>query len=248
MQSHHRCSSRVGNGEVVVYGIDLGKFEVGNQEAVLAESSFAWARLTKCPCAFCNYCYANKRQIHDGNDGNNNGDTYFRDLRKLCCSLRHDVENMSEKNSIEKIAIGIEAPMWIPAIQNIQSPFSALVARLCYEQGNYLWYGNAGAPSIVKAILYADWLFRSLVGTIAEGNVAFTTCPPRWKSCKSPIILLYEGFVANGWKPHPENGNNGQNNDDQLDAFFCAAAFWDVFLPTRNVQMKRSVTLRILAV
>lgn len=190
-----------------VYAIDIGVYRHGIKGDVLMASSFAWARLKGA-------CQVNR--LISGESTFFEVQGQFRDgrsIRDLSSAIIKDLA------AGERIALGIEAPMWQPAPRSIpRGGFDLTPLRFAQESG-YAWYLQSGAAATVKALSTAT-LLLSLVAQ-DRPSISFSTS---WEA--DADVLLFEAFVAGGWKLPTEEVPEDRNT---WDARTAAAAFDAVF-------------------
>jgi len=176
----------------VIYGIDVGCIYVGAAGQILARTTFAWARIDHWP-----------EEVPHANINQ-------RDIRVLSSLLREDLNNK------RRVAIGVEAPMWIPVIAELQ-PRQHVFQQRCEGEHPYEWYLQAGAQASVKAVTLCCLLFQQ-----AGVPVRLTTDSHFWSPSLS---LCFEGFICG------DNLDAAPPGEDQdyLDAFAVALAGWQCY-------------------
>jgi hypothetical protein len=89
---------------VAIYGVDTGVYNANRQGDPLSNTTLAWARF-------------NRDAFHDGMLLDDQRDIFItgRDIRRLVDLLKKDIESQTA------VAIGFEAPMWIPSPRDMPS-------------------------------------------------------------------------------------------------------------------------------
>ncbi|WP_017814767.1 hypothetical protein [Paenibacillus shenyangensis] len=135
-------------------------------------------------------------------------------LRKLMDELLADEDNL--------IAVGVEAPMWIP-LPKIKKTNYEFGPRF-YGEEKREWYLDNGGGASIKAI--------SLLSKIFEGlEYSCTVDKSNWKKeiCR---VYLFEGFVTGDSKPHFQYNYLMQRNffksKHSVDAYLTALSFYVV--------------------
>ena len=179
----------------VVYGVDIGVYHVTHQGEPKSSTTFAWCRLA-------NLEESSTERSQKG-----------KSLAELAENIRSDLDSQ------RRIALGFEAPMWLPAgrVETlVEHP--VFEPRFGAEKQPYLWYAQAGAAASIKALVLGSMLFEEIG---PERLTKTTTQIETWREDSG--ILLYEGFVV-GERRHATESNESQ---DELDARAVATAFFD---------------------
>jgi hypothetical protein len=177
----------------IVYAVDIGTYFVGQAGQPLAEGTTAWARLTHGFNQFPAY-------------GNNNGVGTGKDLATLAGLIVNDI------NAGQQIALGFEAPMWIPLHTQHNRGLQLFEQRFDAEAQNR-WYLQAGAAATLKAISIGTLLL-----SLINNDITTSTFPEN-----NANVILYEAFVAGQYKIPPPQG--WQKHPDEWDAM-CSALAW----------------------
>ncbi len=184
--------------QVAVYGIDVGVYRAGKRGQPLANSSFAWARVP--PRAKPNY-------------GN---------ISSLIDSMQHDLDSNA------RIAVGMEAPMWIPLANSspdraagLQDLSNNVFQDRFRREARHRWHLQAGAGAACKAVSLGCFIFSNLG---KNARLRLTTSPYRWRGGHS--ILCYEGFAAGAYRASSSRKGNRRRQDHFNDARAIALAFF----------------------
>lgn len=184
----------------VAYGIDIGVYRHRRDGRVRANTTFAWARASSAVELI--------REEHDGESEFRFVGEYHtgRDIRDLAQAIDHDFQTG------QRIAIGMEAPMWQPAATAIPiGAFDLFPLRLAQERG-FAWYLQSGAAALARAITTGRLLFSLLRGFADEINCS--TDPSA-----EAKVELFEGFVVDRWKlPAGQDLADGPHAWDALTA------------------------------
>ena len=174
----------------VVYGVDIGVYREDNPKL---KSTFAWARIEN------DYSKCEKTKPNNDNSG--------KSIRCLATKINCDLKNN------KKIALGFEAPMWIP-VEDLKKDGNLFKKRFEAEGSKYRWYLQSGAAATLKSIVIGKNLFGLLIK-----DIQFTTSPEDWKNGNK--ILLFEGFAAGNYKGEIKN----EETEHKADARQIACAF-----------------------
>lgn len=202
--------------QISAYGLDVGVYNLGTRGQVLNSTTTAWVRVNECPVPFLRMQYNATRA--DGAFQNGHGSTFHcgRDIIRLAEMVATDL------NDGRRIAIGFEAPMWIPIYGRLPvGRFSLFKPRFPAEAGHE-WYLQAGAAASLKALSLGHILFCLLPDKVRP--LVLTTDFRAWLD-RPEAIFVFEGFVAGDFKLSPPDGVPVKA-DNEWDAFTTAAAFW----------------------
>jgi hypothetical protein len=181
---------------LIIYGADIGVYKINPQGIPRSTTTFAWAR------------------FNPGELNNQKSVEAFRNCsttgKRLTDLAQHIVDDLK---SGTRIAVGFEAPMWIPAPTSFVGPRSLFGPRFSEEQG-FEWYLQSGAAATAKALVLGKLLW-SIVGRSGV-DIIITTGDPQKNS-----IRAYEGFVAGKFKSHPL----WECSQDEWDALCSAFAY-----------------------
>jgi hypothetical protein len=122
-----------------------------------------------------------------------------------------------ELESGNAVAIGFEAPMWIPAPVDLPVGGALFFPRFEEEQGTE-WYLQSGAAATAKALVIGRLLLSQLakVSPIPEVTVG-----PIILEMSAAKIYLYEGFVVGQYRSTPL----WDLSQDEWDSVCCALAY-----------------------
>ncbi|MCP1132909.1 hypothetical protein NKT34_06390 [Paenibacillus polysaccharolyticus] len=185
--------------DIVIYGFDVG---VGNNRA--------WTRLDSCPE------WLEQFTLEPGHKFSLQQKSYKvkKSLEELSKLLLQDIGK-------RKVAIGFEAPMWIPTYTFDKELSSVFTERFAEEGENLRWYSRGGAvasqiamPSGIELLTILKKKFQS--------NISVTTDISNWNK---DTLYLYEAFIAGKHKFRPSNGN--KNHQHYWDSFLSAAVLYD---------------------
>ncbi|MDQ1912521.1 hypothetical protein RAC89_19185 [Paenibacillus sp. GD4] len=221
---------------IVVYGIDAG-----------GEQNFGWVRLDACPGNIDDYVpivtpeitLSNNQSIKidsiiNSSDSNGLNFEAGENLATLAARITSDLNNHN------RIAIGVESPMWFPiSPKGRDYRFD--------EERNSSWSGQTGSTASVQGMKRALNLFNILRTTVADvGNLSSTTDFNHWYTGKSNIFL-FEGFVTGKHKicclknpavrdktrrplnPKLKPYTTPYKEEHRWDAFLVASAFYGTF-------------------
>jgi hypothetical protein len=141
--------------------------------------------------------------------------------------LAHDIA--SEIKNYMKIALGFEAPMWIPIPQINDSHQFKMSGRFYNElnQNSIRWFEGGAAP-LVKTLPIGYFLFSQILKH--SPKIVATTDLSDWENAQ---IYLFEGFAAGKYKGVASSQfidfkkeNKKLSNDDLVDAFIIGSAFY----------------------
>ena len=196
--------------KVVVYALDIGVYNTGAIGNVLNSTTTAWSRLSQGIENIKDIQYDNNSFIYTPN---NRKPVIFecgRSLEQLAEKIAADIKKK------HKIALGFEAPMWIP-LENLHRANLRLFEPRFEAEKGHAWYLQAGAAATLKAISLGIMLRNHL--NLLEDNINCITCIDHWTPGS---IILYEAFVAGNYKLENNIGNNRQN---EWDAFTAGLAW-----------------------
>ena len=182
--------------ETAIYGVDIGVYYFGATGQPTSSTTFAWCRLTK---------WEDRPFLHS----------------RSGISLTELAEQISEDlASRVSVAIGFEAPMWIPAVTATKHLHGPLFEPRFPAEEKHQWYLQSGAAASLKAVALGYSLFTSLRRLGVEG-ITTTTVPSEWAT--EAEILLFEGFVAGSrrWTV------NQPKSPHLRDAWTVAFACWE---------------------
>ena len=187
--------------EEVVYCCDVGTVFVGAHNNVLDRSSFAWAR-------------CDDPDLDQPSENAN-----WNDPEALAASIARDI------NKGCRVALGIEAPMWLPVIDHLvreSAPWALFRPRMAIESElRASWYLQLAAPASVRA---PQLVFLALSKAADQADLRLTVNVDQWRtSPDNESILVWEGFAVGGFKPN--YGEYENENQDLLDAWCLSRMF-----------------------
>ena len=165
----------------IAYGIDIGVYRHRADGTLRSRNTFAWARAEStvrlCPVRrekAAEFCFEGSYRVG-------------RDIRELTKAIKQDL------NREERIAIGIEAPMWQPAPVTVpEGAFDLFPIRFPQEQG-FAWYLQSGASALARALSTGRLLFSLL--DVPHERLRCSTI-----ASADSNVELFEGFVVDRWK------------------------------------------------
>lgn len=197
--------------ERVIYALDIGVLDIGAAGQVLASTTAAWCRLDGGSADFAEIAYAGSPTIGRFTSADGWIGVCGRSIEELAKTMAKDLEHG------RRIALGFEAPMWVP-LQHQQKPGLRLFRPRFPTERDHGYYLQAGAAATVKAFALGEMLCSYL--REIESMLRFTTSPEEW----SPgTILLFEAFVAGQYKGEPAPAKIKSPNE--WDALIAALAF-----------------------
>ncbi len=187
-----------------VFAVDVGVYVSGAEGVPLLGTTFAWAK--------------RRLPLTAGVSGQEplpiptawTADSH--NMRVLVDTMVSDLE------SGNRVALGFEAPMWLPLFRVLPRHSFRLFQPRFEQEKSREWYLQAGAAATTKGMSFAA-LLLSLIRERA--NIShLTTDRRRWGESGS-AILLFEAFVAGSFKlPTPPGADR-----DQWDAQTAAVAY-----------------------
>lgn len=136
------------------------------------------------------------------------------------CHCCHDIDHLTRSvetdlQSGRSVAIGFEAPLFIPVPESSKSLSSGRPG-----EGNRSWAAPVGLAVTTLGLHQAAWILQRMVST-CRGLADLTLDANRWPPREGkPVLFLWEAFVsgdAHGRGEHP----------DELDAATAVTCFLD---------------------
>jgi hypothetical protein len=175
----------------VVYALDIGVYHTNHNGEVLPGTTAAWCRLTSGVENLDSIRWKgdhNQEGLHDPNGWECQCGRSIQDLGQ---GIAQDLQNG------HRVALGFEAPMWLPVVHNGNDAFSA---RFAQERNRYQWYKQAGAAATVKGIVLGVML-RAVIEEERHEPVSGVTALDNWQVGN---MLLLEAFVTRTYRlPRP---------------------------------------------
>lgn len=201
----HRAAAEPAGLREVVYCIDVGMVRVGPRGG-LRDTSFAWGRAPMIQDApWCSYI----------------------SLESLRGFLLADLL------AGRRVALGIEAPMWIPLVGAVAQPGVAwdLFGPRFAAEAKHEWYLQSGAQAAVRALQLA-YLALQPAAVDQDLEVQLTTHLGEWRDQQvhGTPILVWEAFVVSEFKPDYAAFQRGfaaagEHSKDLIDAWRAAELF-----------------------
>lgn len=201
-----------------VYALDIGVYRTDGNGSVLAGTTAAWCRATtglKVATGFTREGTRCRGKLSiDGSGAFDCG----RNLDELARAIADDIRKKNE------VALGFEAPMWIPLTLEHSGRMSLFDLRSEQERGS-AWYLQSGAAATVKAISLGV-LLRELLRTHLGGELPQLSTLP--SAAGDGTIVLFEAFVAGDFKAFGDKVSDvvsGRDISDEADALAAALAW-----------------------
>lgn len=209
-----------GNHEGVVFALDIGVYKTGVNGQILTGTTAGWSRLTRGVADFDSIEYSGTPTYGQFTNSSDRGEssTSFcgRSIEKLAELMAQDLR------AGQRIALGFEAPMWLPFEERHRANMNLFAPRFAAEQGSE-WYLQSGAAATLKSISLGAMLrehLRELVGSTKLATMV---------ECWEPgTVLLFEAFVVGKYKV--DNVTAGFAAPDEWDAFTAALAWGNLHL------------------
>lgn len=132
---------------------------------------------------------------------------------------------VSAFESGQRVALGFEAPMWLPLFRLLPSQSFRLFQPRFEQERSREWYLQAGAAATTKGMSFAALLLSLLRERTKISQI--TTDRRRWMESPS-TVLLFEAFVAGSFKlPTPPGADR-----DEWDAQTAAIAYALALMPS----------------
>ena len=206
----------------VVYALDIGVYRTGIQGQVLSETTAAWCRVTKgitafdalrysgTPCTGIFNCHSEADPVESS------GFRCGRSLPLLAESLTGDLEEGRQ------VALGFEAPMWLPLAFN-EAPSLTLFSPRFSAEATHRWYLQSGAAATVKSISLGIPLLEMVRSRLPDREFLWTTAVAEERENS---VTLFEAFVAGDYKV--QGFDVAKNAPDEWDAFLAALAWGSI--------------------
>ena len=199
-----------GDDKDVVFALDIGVYRTGANGQILTSTTAGWSRLTRGVADFASIQHTGTPTcghfVNFPNGGKSSTNFCGRSIQKLAELIAEDYL------AGRRIALGFEAPMWLPLEERHRANLNLFSPRFPAEQGRE-WYLQSGAAASLKAISLGIMLREHLHELI--GNTKTTTLFEYWKP---GTVLMFEAFVAGKYKA------------DDVTASLVAPNEWDAFI------------------
>lgn len=190
-----------------IYALDIGVYNVGVEGQVLATSTAAWCRVGVGTPEFGSLRYSGTPDHGEIRSGETSSWRCGRNMEHLAEAIAADLHNGA------RVALGFEAPMWLPLGREHRPNFELFAPRFAKEKG-HAWYLQAGAAATSKAIGLGVMVFSTLLNQ-CSGLACATNCA-EWQG---KTLMLFEAFVAGPYKiPPPASLRDAPNEWDALVA------------------------------
>lgn len=207
----------IGHTDIVVYTLDIGVYNTGAAGQVLATTTAAWCRLESGVATFDGLQHERGEGRDIGRFAAGAGDEFTCKCGRNIARLRSEV--LADLQAGRKVAMGFEAPMWLPIAEVEQPNHCLFPPRFPAERGRE-WYLQSGAAATVKAIP----LGKGIIPHVAQAVPPLcTTTQVAAESWHSNTLLLFEGYVAGDYKVDVPPGCVHAPNE--WDAFLAALAW-----------------------
>jgi hypothetical protein len=123
----------------------------------------------------------------------------------------------SDLRAARTVALGFEAPMWLPLEHEHQPRLNLFGPRFPAEKG-FEWYLQSGAAASLKAIALGVMLREHLKRSLSQCQAAATTLDGR----TAGRLVLFEAFVAGTYQVSRFTSTTAPN---EWDAFVAALAW-----------------------
>ena len=214
--------NRDGTMPTVVYALDIGVYHTGAEGQVLSKTTAAWCRATEGNRAFDSLRYSGTpcsgyfRSDREAGAAGSPGFRCGRSLPLLADSIAQDLAEGA------RIALGFEAPMWLPLAFR-EGPNLTLFSPRFPAEADHRWYLQSGAAATVKAISLGIPLLKGVMDRLPGREIRWTTEVERWKE---DTLILFEAFVAGDHKVPGFKGS--EDAPDEWDAFLAALAWGSI--------------------
>jgi hypothetical protein len=219
---------------LVVYALDVGVYSLGSQGQVLSSStSTGWCRLDALPSS-----------LRSNAEYQSNGTRGVFKVQGASCDCGKDIEDLAccmlqDLKDGNSVALGFEAPMWIPIEFEQTKSWKLFRPRFDQEKGHG-WYLQGGAAATLKAIGLGFLLFNALRRKDVTDFCLSTSPELNNTGAEVKLITVYEAFVTGDYKIALPPSSS-ENVSDMWDAYIAAAAwFW---IHVQQMENWRSSTL-----
>jgi hypothetical protein len=178
------------NTDPVVYGLDIGVYNIGARAQVLSSTTTAWCRFPCPPTSLNGLTYSGTQAGGSLKLSGGWSATCGRSVEELAKAMTTDF------NEGKSIALGFEAPMWFP-VQREHSKSLSLFSPRFSEEARHEWYLQAGAAATLKAASLGCLLLSQIER--AGVRLAPSTDPDSWRH-QNGSLILFEAFVAGRYK------------------------------------------------
>jgi hypothetical protein len=202
-----------------VYELDIGIYYTGAHGQILSATTAAWCRAVSGIVSFDALRYSGTPcsgvfKISPGPAAAESSDFICgRSIPRLAESIARDLADG------RWVALGFEAPMWIP-LSFGEGPNLQLFSPRFPAEAEHAWYLQSGAAATVKSISLGVPLLELVRDRTRGTELRFTTTP---EERKENTIVLFEAFVAGNYKIPDFSGAKDAPNE--WDAFLAALAW-----------------------
>lgn len=198
----------------VAYALDIGVYETGQDGQILSRTTAAWCRVDSGSSNF---------QVLRYSGNPSQGSFLAPGALKNAYTCGRSIETLAELiakdlHAERLVALGFEAPMWLPLEYQHRPRLNLFRARFPVEQG-FEWYLQSGAAATMKSIALGTML-REHIKKAASRPPQFSTAP----SDTTPGgLVLFEAFVAGPYKV--PGGDAARDAPNEWDALTAALAW-----------------------
>lgn len=176
----------------IAYALDIGVYYTGPTGQVLNETTSAWCRLDRGLTNLNSLHYIGTPTQGRFTNRKDRPEDFFcscgRSIKILADSIVQDFKNG------HRVAIGFEAPMWLPLERQHKPHLRLFVPRFHAEKGSE-WYLQSGAAATLKAISLGMMLRNYLK---ESPNITNRTTDINFWRPKT--LLCFEAFVVGPYK------------------------------------------------
>lgn len=195
----------------VIYALDIGVYNVGKGQ-MLASTTAAWCRVDMGTSEFDPLQYHGTPNQSEIRMGETASWRCGRNMERLAEAIVADLRDGA------RVALGFEAPMWLPFERMHRSDLKLFAPRFKEEQGRE-WYLQAGPAATVKAISLGVMVFSKLLKHCP--GLACTTNRSEWQG---KTLMLFEAFVTGSYRIGPP-ASFDTHASNEWDAFVAALAW-----------------------
>lgn len=212
---------------IVSYALDIGVYNVGARGQMLTSTTAAWCRVPEGSARLD--AVTRERGIDDGTLVSLDGTSRYRAGRSIPRLARAIATDLRAGHAV---ALGLEAPMWIPLTERHRARLKLFRPRFEVEAGAE-WYLQSGAAATLKAISLGR-LLRAELGSLLGNQFPLLTTD---HGVTERALVLYEGFVVGDYKAL------GIAVPDEVDALVAALAWGSIRRDFELPQTLRAVSV-----
>ena len=185
--------------DLTIFGVDIGVYLLGKNGRPTDRTTFAWSSVPTPPDPLETAA----------------GSASARDPHSIAALARAVTTALKAGR---RVAIGFEAPMWLPIHSAVPDGEFRLFAPRFPKEKEREWYLQSGAAATLKAVGIGTLLFSDIVRQ--EVTPALTTNAARWRQSEG-AILVFEAFVTGEYKVAAPAGHNLDYWDAKVAAIAC---------------------------